>query len=98
MRAMTKLIVLHGYSMNAAVMRERLGELGPLLEREVELVFVDAPHTCSDAAVESLYSVWKAPRLAPPHLAWWEATDDGREYRGWEETRDRIREAMGGGD
>jgi pimeloyl-ACP methyl ester carboxylesterase len=97
-RRMTKMIVLHGYTMNASVMREHLGGLAPLLEREIELVFVDAPHTCSEAAVDRLYSFWDAPRLAPPHLTWWESTEDGREYRGWEETRERIRAAMADGE
>jgi pimeloyl-ACP methyl ester carboxylesterase len=94
---MRKLIVLHGYTMNGPVMREHLGELAAVLERETELVFVDAPHTCSEASVTRLYAMWKA-RLAPPHLAWWESTDDGREYRGWEDTREKIRAAMAGGD
>jgi predicted esterase len=95
---MPKLIVLHGYTMNAAVMREHLGGLVELLESETELIFVDAPHTCSEAMVDRLYSIWKMPRLAPPHLTWWEATEDGREYQGWEETRERIRAAMADGD
>jgi pimeloyl-ACP methyl ester carboxylesterase len=91
---MGKLIVLHGHTMNAAVMREHLGELLPLLERERDVVFLDAPVTCTEASVDRLYGIWKAPRLAPPHLTWWDSTDDGREYRGWEEARDRIRAAM----
>src|SRR5689334_15484568 len=95
---MAKLIVLHGYTMNASVMREHLGGLVNELAREIELVFVDAPHTCSEASVDRLYSFWDAPRLAPPHLSWWESTDDGREYLGWEETRERIRTEMAGGE
>src|SRR5262245_54036944 len=95
---MPKLIVLHGYTMNAAVMREHLGGLVELLEREIELVFIDAPHTVSAAAVDRLYSIWKAPRLAPPHLTWWESTEDGREYSGWEETREKLRAVMTGSE
>jgi predicted esterase len=93
---MAQLIVLHGYTMNAAVMREGLAGLAERLEREIELVFVDAPHTCSAAAVDHFYSSWKAPRLVPPHLTWWDSTEDGREYRGWEETRERMHAAMAG--
>src|SRR5688572_16560339 len=95
---MPKLIILHGQSMNAAVMQKQLGGLVERLEREMDLVFLDAPHTCSEASVERLYAVWKTPRLAPPYLMWWDSTDDGREYRGWEETRERIRGAMADGD
>jgi len=95
---MPKLIVLHGHTMNAAVMRQHLGSLAPLLEREIELVFLDAPHTCDEAQVDRVYSVWKIPRMAPPYLMWWDSSDDGREYRGWDETRERLRAAMTGGD
>jgi len=95
---MHKLIILHGHTMNAAVMREHLGALVPLLERELELDFIDAPHVCSEASVDRLYSVWKTPRLAPPYLMWWDSTDDGREYRGWEQTCERLRAAMTGNE
>lgn len=91
-----KTLVLHGYTMNAAAMREHLGELGPLLARETELVFMDAPHTCSEAAVARLSSFWKVAPSPPPHRAWWESSDDGREYRGWEETRERMTSAIAG--
>lgn len=96
--SMTTLLVLHGYSMNAAVMREGLGEHTEQLQREVEVVFVEAPHACSDASVARLYALWKTPRLAPPYLMWWDSSEDGREYRGWEESRERIRTAMGDGN
>jgi hypothetical protein len=91
-----KLIVLHGHTMNAAVMRAHLGDLVDVLERELDIVFAEAPHTCTEAAVDSLYAIWKAPRLAPPHRTWWVSTEDGREYRGWEETHERIRDAVAG--
>ena len=26
----------------------------------------------------------------PPYLSWWNATDDGRVYRGWDESRAQL--------
>jgi pimeloyl-ACP methyl ester carboxylesterase len=95
---MTKLIVLHGYTMNAAVMRRHMGGLVERLEHEVELEFIDAPHPCSEDTVNWLYSIWKTARLAPPHYKWFESVDDGREYQGWEQTRERVQNAMAGGN
>ncbi len=49
-----KLIVLHGHTMNAAVMREHLGGLADVLEREVDLVFAEAPARRSSRALPSI--------------------------------------------
>src|SRR5262245_4860929 len=91
---MASLLVLHGYTMNGAVMREHLGALASRLSTHVDLVFPDAPHLCSEATVARLYALSKARRLQGPHRTWWDATDDGREYRGWEETYALVREHM----
>jgi len=55
------------------------------------VVYCSAPHACPAEAVERFYGGSSLNRLAPPHLAWWDATDDGREYRGWEATREHVR-------
>ncbi len=75
-------------------MRRELGWLEP---GGVELVCPDGPNVCSDGVVERLYAVWDAPRQAPPHFAWWDASDDGRVYRGWEATRDLLAPLLEGG-
>ncbi|HYQ00564.1 MAG TPA: alpha/beta fold hydrolase [Polyangiaceae bacterium] len=87
------LLVLHGYTMNGAVMREALEPLATALEPKVRLVCLDAPHTCSTAMVERLYRGMRPSQL-PPHLYWWNASDDGLEYNGWEETRALVSEAL----
>jgi len=66
------------------------GELAFLEKLGVELISPDAPNQCPAAQVDRLYSFWKAPRQPPPHCAWWDASDDGRMYRGWEATRDLV--------
>ncbi len=82
---MTRLVALHGQSMNGAILRDWLGFL-----EGVEIVCPDAPHVCSEATVDRLYDLWDRPRLPPPHLAWWDAIDDGRVYRGWKATVDYV--------
>jgi pimeloyl-ACP methyl ester carboxylesterase len=86
----TTLICLHGFTQNGAVMRANLQELRARLPGELNCEFPDALHTCSAANVERIYSFPGAVRLPPPYLYWWNATDDGLEYHGWEETRDQL--------
>jgi predicted esterase len=91
-----KLVALHGMSMNGDVMRSRLAtvqQASPALE----IVVPDGPHVCPDETVERLYAVWKEPRLEPPYLRWFDASDDGRVYHGWEATRDMLQTVLGAG-
>jgi predicted esterase len=32
--------------------------------------------------------------LAPPYLCWWDASDDGRVYNGWEASREHLRSVV----
>jgi predicted esterase len=84
----TTLIALHGYSLNGARMRAQMGELVGALAPQVELVFPDGPHVCDPRSVDRLYEAWKVPRFPPPHLSWWDSSDDGKVYRGWERTEE----------
>jgi pimeloyl-ACP methyl ester carboxylesterase len=88
------LLVFHGFTMNGEVMSEALRSLAAALEPQIRLVCLNAPHTCSAAMVERLYRGWGVPALPPPHLCWWNASDEGRVYEGWAETRDRVSEAL----
>ncbi len=90
----TTLLALHGFTLNGAIMRQSLGALAERFEQHVELVCLDAPHTCSAGAVDRLYARLDVPRLPPPHLCWWDASDDGLVYNGWEETLALIRARM----
>jgi len=87
---MTTLIGLHGFTQNGAQLRQQLDPIARQLPSDVELLCPDAPHACAQASVDRLYAAWGAPRQPPPYLCWWDATDDGRSYRGWETTRDRL--------
>jgi len=88
------LLVLHGFTMNGEVMRAALEPIAKALEPKVQLVCLNAPHTCSAATVERMYRGSSEPALSAPHLCWWNASDDGLEYQGWEETRDQVRAAI----
>jgi hypothetical protein len=73
--------------MNGAVMRGHLGELTARIPAGYEVVYASAPHVCPEESVQRLYAGWGTERLPGPYLRWWDATDDGREYRGWEASR-----------
>jgi predicted esterase len=88
----TTLLAFHGYTLNGTRMRAQMAGLEGALRDHVDLVYPDAPHECSPAGIEGLYALWRVPRSAPPHLSWWNATDDGLVYEGWERTRDVVRE------
>ena len=88
------LLAFHGFTMNGEVMRETLEPLARALEPKVRLVCLNAPHTCSAETVERMYRGSSAPEQSAPHLCWWNASDDGLEYHGWDETRDLVREAL----
>src|SRR5450432_2818827 len=88
------LLAFHGFTMNAELMRDALGPLVAALEPSVRVVCLNAPHTRSQASVERTYQGSSAQPPEPPHLCWWNASDDGLDYRGWEDTRDLVREAL----
>jgi predicted esterase len=85
------LIVLHGYTMNGETMRDHMSDLAARFPDGVKVVYASAPHVCSDGGVERFYGGSSLKRLPPPYLTWWDANDDGTEYRGWEAARDRVR-------
>jgi pimeloyl-ACP methyl ester carboxylesterase len=86
------ILVLHGYTMNAEILR--MATMWPMerLAPKHELEFVDAPHTCSLAAVDRFYRQTGLTRPPGPHLTWWDASDDGRDYVGWEASIARLRQ------
>ncbi len=88
------LLAFHGFTMNGEVLQDALAQLSAALSPQVRVVCLNAPQACSEATVTRLYAGLASERLSPPHLSWWNATDDGLEYRGWEETFDEVREAL----
>jgi predicted esterase len=90
----TALLALHGFTMNGAGLRRLMSRLEPRLSESVELVFVNAPHAASEAAVAGLEKRMGVPRGAPPHLQWWNSSDDGRAYRGWDISLEALRATL----
>jgi pimeloyl-ACP methyl ester carboxylesterase len=88
------LLALHGFTQNGSGFRAALDGLAGRLPRDVELVCLDAPHSCSEGAVERLRSARGLEAPPPPWLSWWDATDDGTVYHGLEETLAVIRAAL----
>jgi predicted esterase len=86
----TALICLHGFTMNAAGLKHLMAPVEPLLAPLVDLVYPDAPHPASDDSVAAIAQLMGGFRPKPPNLQWWNASDDGASYVGWEATRARI--------
>jgi pimeloyl-ACP methyl ester carboxylesterase len=88
------LLALHGYSQKGSMMRETLAAIEGL-SAAADVVCLDAPHPCKPASVERLYAAMGQPIPPPPHLSWWDASDDGSVYHGFEATLDLIRAELG---
>ncbi|HET8935432.1 MAG TPA: hypothetical protein VFN67_18420 [Polyangiales bacterium] len=84
-------ICLHGFTQNGQQLARQLASIAARLPPEIELIFPDAPHTCSAASVGRLAAMFRMEAPPPPHLCWWDASDDGSEYRGWEVAREQLR-------
>ncbi|HEX6240107.1 MAG TPA: hypothetical protein VFZ61_04415 [Polyangiales bacterium] len=86
---MTSLIVLHGFRQNGAHLHAHLGPLRARLPESLQIHVPDGTRTCSPASLARL-----APMLGrdnpEPHLCWWDATDDGSQYRGYEASRELL--------
>lgn len=89
---MSTLLALHGFSQTGTRFRADLERLLTRLPARVSLLFPDAPHDCSEQSVDKLYAMApNARRPPPPHRCWWDASDDGRSYRGWQESVTALR-------
>jgi pimeloyl-ACP methyl ester carboxylesterase len=86
------LICLHGFTQNGRLFAEQLAGISERAPQDVRWVLPDAPHRCKPESVAQLAAAFRMPEPPPPHLCWWNASDDGAEYRGWEATREQLRE------
>jgi predicted esterase len=91
-----QLLALHGYTMNGAGLAESARRLTDALASRVQLIFLDAPHTCSAQSVVDFYAPFPLRRPDPPHLTWWRASEDGEVYEGWERSVEVARAAADG--
>jgi pimeloyl-ACP methyl ester carboxylesterase len=87
----SSLIVLHGYTMNGETMRGHMSGLASRFADGVNVVYASAPQHCSASSVDRFYGGSTLKRSPPPYLRWWDSTDDGTEYRGWEAARESVR-------
>lgn len=80
--------------MNGAGLRHMMREMEPRLADLVDCVYPDAPNTASTESVLGIASLMGGFRAKPPNLEWWNASADGRTYRGWTASLDRLRAEM----
>jgi predicted esterase len=85
LQRVSTLIALHGFSQTGERFRTSIERLLERLPARVTVLFPDGPHACSEQSVQKLYAWAGAGRRPdPPHRCWWDASDDGRQYHGWE--------------
>lgn len=87
---MTTLFCLHGFSQNGEALRSHMQPLSSRLPARLDLAFPDAPHECTEANLERLRRFLAGPTWPGPYRCFWDSTDDGRVYRGWEATHDKL--------
>lgn len=90
------LFALHGFTMNAAGLRHMMADLTPRLSPAMDVIYLDAPHRASAGSVAGLAQVMGGLRPKPPNLEWWNASDDGQVYHGWNESREHVARALAG--
>lgn len=86
----TTLLALHGFTQNGAVLREILEPLIARLPQDVTVECPDGPNPCSERSVERMQQLFGGARLPAPHLCWFDASDDGRQYHGFESTKTQL--------
>jgi len=85
------LIGLHGFTLNGALMRETLAPLMAHLPADILLECPDGPRACSEQSVARMQQLFGVATPAP-HQCWFDSSDDGLEYRGFELTRAKVAE------
>ncbi|EFA83197.1 DUF341 family protein [Heterostelium album PN500] len=71
-----RILCLHGYKQNGTVFKSKTAVLRKSLDDIAEFVYVDAPHVIDETKGTS---------------SWWRVSGDGKEYKGWEQTLDYLR-------
>lgn len=82
------LIALHGFTQNGSVLREMLAPLAQRLPN-IAFEYPDGPNPCNPTSVERMHQLLGGTP-EPPHLCWFDASDDGREYRGFDKTKAEL--------
>lgn len=90
----TTLIALHGFTQHGALMQRALEPLAARLPERVRLECPDAPNACAQSSVDRMHRLLGGARQEPPYLCWFDATDDGREYRGLDATKKLLAERI----
>lgn len=85
------LVCLHGFTQNGPLLAQQLDAISQRLAPDVRVVCPDAPHLCKPESVRRMAAAFRMPEPPPPHCCWWDASEDGSEYRGWEASREALR-------
>ncbi|KAG8957519.1 hypothetical protein FRC03_010066 [Tulasnella sp. 419] len=99
---MLRVLVLHGYTQNAEILRKKLAAIRKACGKDVELTFVDGPIILAQADMEgfqsanTISSLLENAQTSPESTprAWWRANADRTLYEGIETSVRSIRELM----
>ncbi len=83
------LIGLHGFTLNGAAMSSSLAPLSARFNQDVTVVCPDGPNLCSDSSVARMAQLFGSTTPVP-HCCWFDASDDGRQYHGFDRTKEAL--------
>ncbi|TDL23102.1 FSH1-domain-containing protein [Rickenella mellea] len=96
-----KVLMLHGYSQNAAMFSKRMGAIRKACGKDIDFVFLDAPHILQPVDIGSSLSDLSAPEASsssgdPADIprAWWKSNAEKTKCFGMEETLDVLKGAL----
>ncbi|CAL1711545.1 unnamed protein product [Somion occarium] len=97
-----KVLMLHGYAQSAAILSKRLGAVRKACGKDIDFVFLDAPHVLSPADMASTFNSPQElgaaeasendPALLP--RAWWHVDSERKRTDGLEATLVYLRDVL----
>jgi len=83
-----KVLCLHGYAQNGAILRDRSGGFRkPLKKSRFEMTYIDGPYGCTKDGEEV-----EAADANMLRRAWWRGSSAAETYDGWPEARETLAE------
>ncbi|KAF8141202.1 serine hydrolase FSH [Boletus edulis] len=102
MAATRKVLMLHGYSQNGTMFSKRLGALRKAMDKNIEMVFIDAPmvlqpvdldgYTPNELGSSAVNAATSDPALIP--RGWYMANPDRTASKGLEEALQTLRDVL----
>ncbi|KAH8115261.1 FSH1-domain-containing protein [Phellopilus nigrolimitatus] len=96
-----KVLMLHGYAQNAAIFSKRMGAIRKACAKDIDFVFVDAPHVLQPADLAGFSTsalgagdAPSAPSPAETPRGWWRTNPERTRYDGVAESLAALRDVL----